>query len=378
MSARPRKEGILQRGRGKTRFLYQQLADILRKEIQEGHLKPGDLVPSMDALARAHQLNKATVRQALAALTAEGLIYSQPARGTFVSEPASRKQTPPAERALSIGWISHVSGHVKTGRYHTEMMDAVRNALNAIRGNLTTLHVDHMDPSVFFKAVGEAHLDGAILVGPFQTEPIKHLIETGLPCVLIDDVCRGARTDSILVDNKGGGYLAMDHLLSLGHKRVAIVTGPHGWRITQDRLDGAYDAMDAAGMSRDAATVFPSDFSPEGGFAAFMEILKLHPLPTAVFFENDEMAAGALHALYEQSKLRVPENMSFVGFDDISWTQMTHPPLTTVHVEKEMMGREAVERLAKQLFDPSHVPYTTILPTRLVVRKSTDRPQEGN
>ncbi len=367
----------LVRGTKKRLFLYRQLAAILRRDIESGALKPGESIPSMDSLAATHKVNKATVRQALAELTAAGLIFSIPAKGTFVAEPRASSRTIDPNRTLTVGWISRVSGLAVTGRYHTEIMDALRAALPAIRGNLMVVSTMKQDPASFCRTVGETQLDGAILAGPFFDVPIHHLLKSGLPSVLIDDTCRGVPADSILVDNRGGGFQAVQHLLSLGHRRLAFVGGPKDWQITQDRLAGAREALTEAGLQPESVPVFWSDYSPEGGEAALMELMKRKPRPTGVFFFNDEMASGALRALYKHFSIRIPQEMSFVGFDDISWAALTHPPLTTIRVDKVLIGRKAAERLGAQLRGESEIPLTTVIPTALVTRESTAAPPPG-
>ena len=250
-------------------------------------------------------------------------------------------------------------------------MDAVCTALRKKRGHLLMMSANGLSAASFCREIGEARLDGVILVGAYRHDTIRRLAGSGLPMVLLDDACRGARIDSILVDNRGGGYLAAQHLAALGHRRRAFVTGPANLQITRDRLDGALEALKDAGLDPASARIVASDFSPRGGAEAFQTIAAMKPLPTGVFFFNDEMASGALQALYENTSFKVPEDFSFVGFDDISWASLTHPRLTTIRVEKELMGREAVERLFKRIRDPQHIPTTTIIPTRLIARNST-------
>ncbi len=359
----------LERGRGKRRLIYRQVADRLLKDIKDGRLKPGEMLPSMDDLAHQFNINKATVRQAITELTAAGCVYSIPAKGTFVSETQPARGT--ASRPLSIGWVISVSDEGNTGRYHTEIMDAVCTALRKIRGHLLMMSTNGLSSASFCREIGEARLDGVILIGAYRHDLIRRLAGSGLPMVLMDDACRGARIDSILVDNRGGGYLAAQHLIGLGHHRLALVTGPAELQITRDRLEGAMEALQDAGLDSASARILPSDFSPRGGYEAFRKIAAMKPTPTGVFFFNDEMASGAIQALYENTALKVPEDFSFVGFDDISWASLTHPRLTTVRVEKELMGRQAVERLLKRIKDPDHIPTTTIIPTQLVARNST-------
>ena len=320
----------------------------------------------MDDLAREFSINKATVRQAITELSLAGLIHSMPARGTFVTDRRSNPGKRNTARSLSIGWVLRVADEGNTGRYHTEIMDAIRSALQEIRGNLIIISPDDLG-----KYLKDRSLDGAVLIGAFQRETIRHLAHAGMPIVLLDDTCRGADVDCILVDNRGGGYQAARHLLSLGHRQLAFVTGPADLQITTDRLAGAMEAIQEAGLDKSSAYVVAGDFAAPGGYRSFMDLLSRRPRPTGIFFFNDEMASGALQALYEHTDLRVPADFSFVGFDDISWASLTHPPLTTVHVEKTLMGREAVDRLRRHLDSRNHVATTTIVPTRLVIRKST-------
>lgn len=365
----PAAKAQLAKGSGKPGFLYRQLADILRKDIAAGALKPGDMLPSMDDLAAKHRINKATVRQAIADLIAGGLVHSIPAKGTFVSDPSNARAT--SSHALSVGWISTVNDGGNTGRYHSEILDAVRESVQASGGHLLVFSSAKLAASALYKAIGDAHLDGAVLIGPPREDPMKRIILSGLPVVIIDERFRSRRVDSIMVDNEGGGYQAVEHLLALGHRRIAIVSGPAEWPVSEERLAGAMAAIKDAGVEPDSIAVIESDLSAEGGRQSVRKLLSLNPVPTGVFFLNDEMASGALQAIYEQTKLRVPQDLSIVGFDDIAWASMTHPPLTTIRAEKDIMGREAVERLRKIIQDKDHLPTTTIVPTRLVIRKST-------
>ena len=367
----------LVRGRNKQRLLYRQLADILRRDIENGTHKPGTMLPSMDDLASQFHLNKATVRQAIAELTAAGLVYSVPAKGTFVAEEDGERKDGLLAKTPSIGWVLSVSDGGNTGRYHTEIMDAVQSALREINGHLLIINALHMTTVALCRVISEAKLDGIILVGGFDKETIRHLASNGLPAVLLDDTCRGARIDSILVDNHGGGYQAVEYLASLGHRRIALVTGPADLQITKDRLAGALDAAEKAGITPSAIQILHGDYSPRSGRLAAAKIIAMRQRPSAVFFFNDEMASGALQTFHESSDLTVPRDISVIGYDDVLWASLTQPPLTTIHVEKDLMGKEAVERLKKRMTHPDHIPETTIIPTRLISRKTTEAPIQG-
>lgn len=295
---------------------------------------------------------------------------------------AARRQTRTRSRrrmsrGLAVGWVSTVNFGENTGRYHTELMDAVSRAVAAKGGHLLAFGAANVSAVAFCKRIAEAHLDGVIVVGPARQDPLKLLLNTNIPAVLIDDAYRGRPLDAVLVDNEGGGYQAMEHLVSLGHTQLGVVTGPKTWKVTRDRLTGVTDAMEDAGLFPAALHVVESDFSPEGGVKAIRQILLKRPRPTAVFFLNDEMASAGLQTVREETDLRVPEDLSIVGFDDTRWASITQPPLTTVHVDKDLIARHAVERLGEVSRDRRHKPSTIIVPTRLEIRKSTARAPRG-
>jgi len=372
-NGKPGRARILDPKNNKPGFLYHQLAEIIRRQIEEGVFKPGDPIPSLNQLSRKYNINKATVRQAIAELAAAGLIYTIPAKGSFVTDGHIafnvRKRG-----TFNIVWISAISDRGLTGRFYTEILDAVRDNLRNFNANLILYSVPNTSPAQIRTMIRESGIDGAIIVGPTGIEPLHSLIASGLKCVALDDRVHAPNADSIVVDNEGGGHIAVQHLLSLGHRKLAFVTGPHNWTVTRERLNGARTAALEAGLDPDSIPLIESDFSPAGGYRAFLQLIAISPRPTAVFFFNDEMASGALRALYQHTKLRVPQDISFIGFDDISWSALTHPPLTTVHVEKDAIAREAVARLTENIGRHNHVPTVTLLPTRLVVRESVVRP----
>ena len=162
----------------------------------------------------------------------------------------------------------------------------------------------------------------------------------------------------------------MQHLLSLGHRRIAAITGPRGWVATEDRLRGYYAALAGAGIMPDPEIEIESNFEIGGGESAARRLLDLADPPTAIFAFNDNLAIGAVRAAQARG-LRVPEHLSVVGFDDTEHATIVTPTLTTVRQPLAEMGRTAVSLLTRlldrQRFETLHVE----LATRLVAREST-------
>jgi LacI family xylobiose transport system transcriptional regulator len=173
--------------------------------------------------------------------------------------------------------------------------------------------------------------------------------------------------------NWHGGLSATRHLIELGHRRIAVITGP-GWALcSRARLDGYRAAMDAAGIPVDPALIRDGGFEIAGGLTSTADMLRLAEPPTAVFALNDGMAIGVYHAA-SQAGLRIPQDLSVVGFDDYPLDAWLVPPLTTVRQPLIDMGAAAA-RMVLELASGATLPSKRReLATELVVRSSTDAP----
>jgi len=217
--------------------------------------------------------------------------------------------------------------------------------------------------------------DGAILMLPEESNAeLRALQETGYPFVVVDPRVRlDQGIPAVSASNASGARAAVEHLLSLGHRRIGAILGPSDWMATTERLNGYRSALAAAGVLPAPDHVVESDFSIESGEAAAAALLDLPERPTAIFGFNDNVAIGALRAA-EARGLTVPDHLSVVGFDDSEQSGLVTPALTTVRQPLAEMGRMAVSLLLR-LLDHQRVEAMNIeLATRLVVRESTAAP----
>ncbi|WP_329116952.1 LacI family DNA-binding transcriptional regulator [Streptomyces sp. NBC_01465] len=214
--------------------------------------------------------------------------------------------------------------------------------------------------------------DGVILVTSVL-EPGMHeeLHRLGVPLVVIDPA--GSPTldaPTVGATNWAGGMAATEHLIALGHRRIGFVAGPPRLLCSRARLDGYRAALEGAGIAVDDALIVQGDFYHASGFAGAEQLLALAEPPTALFASSDQMALGAIEALRRRG-LRVPEDLSVVGFDDLPEVRWSAPPLTTVRQPLSEMGKVAartVMRLARgEELDSPRVE----LATELVLRAST-------
>ena len=217
--------------------------------------------------------------------------------------------------------------------------------------------------------------DGALIVLPEESsEELERALAEGYRFVVVDPLMPlEDGIPSVSAAHMSGADQAMQHLLALGHRRIAAVTGPRGWVATEDRRRGYHAALAAAGILPAPELEVEADFEILPGTEAAGALLDLPHRPTAIFAFNDNIAIGTLRAARERG-LRVPEDLSVVGFDDIEHATIVSPTLTTVRQPLAEMGRTAVSLLIRilerQRFETLHIE----LATRLVVRESTGPP----
>jgi LacI family transcriptional regulator len=218
--------------------------------------------------------------------------------------------------------------------------------------------------------------DGAMLILPEESgEELRGLHDHGYPFVIVDPRHpRNEEVPTVSAAHSSGAGEAVDHLLELGHRRIAAITGPRGWIATEDRLRGYHGALAAAGIMPDPELEVASNFETSGGARAAQALLELDRPPTAIFAFNDMMAIGAMQAVRARG-LQVPDDISVIGFDDTFEAEIVVPALTTVRQPLAEMGRMGVSQLVRilhnQRIDALHVE----VETKLVVRDSTAAPR---
>lgn len=219
---------------------------------------------------------------------------------------------------------------------------------------------------------------GIILVfSDLAKEHRERLRSRAIPFVIVDPAGEPpADAPYVGSANWSGGLTATRHLIELGHTRIATITGPDDMMCSLARIDGYRSAMNSAGLPIDPAWIRFGDFHVRGGYDHTMELLSLPNAPTAIFAGSDLQSLGVMDAVRAKG-LRIPDDVSIVGYDDIPLSQWVNPPLTTIHQPLKRMGEEAT-RLAIRLAD-GRAPVTPRmdLAISLVVRSSTAPPPVG-
>ncbi|MET0246228.1 MAG: LacI family DNA-binding transcriptional regulator [Sphingomonas sp.] len=217
-------------------------------------------------------------------------------------------------------------------------------------------------------------IDGVVLVPPVCDDAglLDALAARAIPSVRISPGIAPERGATISIDERGGARAATEHLLGLGHRRIAMISGPSDHGAATARVDGFRDAMAGVGDAWEPPIV-QGDFLPASGYRITGDLLDRAEPPTAIFAANDGMAAGVIAAGIDRG-LRLPRDLSVVGFDDTDAARYTWPPLTTVRQPLTLMAREAIELLSAMVDGLSDAPARVQLDHRLVVRKSTCPP----
>lgn len=219
--------------------------------------------------------------------------------------------------------------------------------------------------------------DGIVLVGyEVDVEVIARIKEFRKPFVLVDNDCWALNIDTVTNDNLSGARRLVTHLIELGHSRIGFVGGPYTHVSLDERYNGYKQALKNAGLEKpaDCISFAAPQFDTEHGYAVALKMLRrASELPTAVFAANDALAIGVIKAARELG-LRVPEDLSVAGFDDIEMSRYITPALTTVRVHQYEMGMEAGKRLLDLIRGEVTKPLKIVLSTELVIRKSTAAP----
>jgi len=258
-----------------------------------------------------------------------------------------------------------------TSTFFAQTIDGVAKALRR-RGRFMLLATveDATQFDVIDTLQRSRRIDGLIIVLPLANSlSLSRLTPSRVPIVHVD-LQYDMDVYGITVDNYHGAYLATEHLISLGHRRIGIITGRSDIPVGQLRLDGYTAALRDYGIPFDPALAARGDFSFASGIAGAERLLALDPRPTAIFACNDLMAIGTLHVA-ARNGLRIPADLSVIGFDDTPEAALACPPLTTMRQPLHAMGEMAADLVCRLIDGEQPERMHVTVKTELIVRSST-------
>ncbi|AXK56715.1 MULTISPECIES: LacI family DNA-binding transcriptional regulator [Pseudomonas] len=222
----------------------------------------------------------------------------------------------------------------------------------------------------YLRVLLEKRIDGLIVTSAGGDSGLAQgLAGVRTPMVIVDRGLEGVDADLVRIDHHYGAYLATRHLLELGHRDIACIGGPANTSVAQMRLAGFRQALQEAGVEVPAGRILESDFSSTGGYRAAAQLLERRP-PSAIFAANDMMGIGVLRAAAERN-IRVPSELSVIGFDDILMSRYVYPALTTVGQSILQLGETAAELLLRRIAARELPVDQRIVTPNIVLREST-------
>lgn len=257
------------------------------------------------------------------------------------------------------------------GEFFSELIRGVDQAAQA-SGYHLLLSSSHDDASDLEAALGGMHgrVDGLVTMAPkVDAQVLDELLPGNVPTVLLSSAYDGDAYGTLRIDSFGGARAMVAHLAEHGHRRIAVINGPAENFDARERLRGYRSALEEAGLPPSPELEVAGDFTGLAGFTGASALLALESRPTAIFATNDAMAIGALSAL-QAAGVSVPAEMALAGFDDVSSTHYTNPPLSSVHVPIHELGVRAVGLLVDALRAAADLPRQETLPATLVLRRS--------
>ena len=276
-------------------------------------------------------------------------------------------------QTFTLGFFIHEKPGLspQTDPFYSEIMHGAEQILSETDYHLAiaTLSDETMQAADRFRFVREKRIDGMILAGPdISPKFIMAMMQTGLPVVLVDNRLEYVPSHCVNSDDIRGGLYAAQHLIECGHQHIGIISGPQEWPSNARRLSGYQQALRQAGL--DMPTVYTDRTTIESGEEAYQQLVAECPEITAICAVNDSMAIGAIRAAEAEGR-HVPNDLAVIGFDDISWASLNKPPLSTIRIPKNQLGREAASRLISMLENPDMPPTELTIAVELIKRAST-------
>ncbi|MCX7845862.1 MAG: LacI family transcriptional regulator [Dictyoglomaceae bacterium] len=256
--------------------------------------------------------------------------------------------------------------------FYSIILYSAQNELHEMGYHLLYGIIPHgkLNPKKLPRMLQEERIDGLILAGPdMPQEFIESIRKTDIPLILVDNYSE--KVDSVLADNVRGAYIATKYLIDLGHKNIAFASGPLDQISVYERWEGYKKALMEANIEYNPSyMVEEKELTMKTGRHSLQLLWKNAKKPTAILAANDPMALGIIQCAKNMG-IKVPEELSVIGIDDIEISSQFDPPLTTIRIFKEEMGLITAKRLIDRIKNPNQPPIKIIVSTELIIRGST-------
>jgi len=259
-----------------------------------------------------------------------------------------------------------------TNPFVSELLEGIKTALENSGYDLVRLSTRFEDPAYsFIKHCRSRNVDGVVVFGEGrENKSIEELIHAEIPTMFIDTDLFGKRAGYITTDNANAIAMSVKHLYELGHRKIAYISGTLGPAVANLRLEGYREGLRQCGLPYSTVHMEVCDYSFDGGSKAARRLLAQRDQPTGIVCASDMSAFGAIHEI-EKHGLRVPEDISVVGFDNTYYAHVFKPGLTTINQNIYSIGIKSIEYLIAMIENPDYTPPVVTEPSHLVIRQTT-------
>jgi DNA-binding LacI/PurR family transcriptional regulator len=352
--------------------LYRQIIDDIQYQIESGILRIDDQVGSQNELAKKYNVSLITVKKALSELIKEGILYSRVGKGTYVAKRSTNGHK------ISSKTIGIVLQDLKSPFFSLIAQEAENTAFvkgySILFTNSSGQLAKEESQIEHFREMGVSGLIIASMTHEYRANPtIRKLHNEGFPYVMVSYI-HDPDIYFVGTDHEYGGYIATQHLIEVGYRRIGCIHGEKGNLVGYLRYKGYIRALQEAGREEDERNVFRLPRGGEwydftSGYEIGKKICELTDRPDAVFVYNDLAALGFQRAVLERG-MKIPEDIAIIGFDNIDRAAYARVPLTTIKQPIDRIGEHAIDIILKRNND-QYAPVKTILNPELVIRDST-------
>ncbi|RJQ25182.1 LacI family transcriptional regulator [Candidatus Parcubacteria bacterium] len=307
------------------------------------------------ALNNSNLVNEETIKKVKLIASELGYIPNYSAKGLSLN------------KSFNIGLFFPTLYEGTSAYFFYEAMQAVMKVIK----NEYKLVIANVDDYKEAKYINKRNFDGIILVSQSCRDDffINKILENEIPLVVLNRYVNSYRVNNIISDDRQGVCRAIEYLIENGHKKIAFIEGKEGLEPAKERKEGYFDAFLNNDIQLRKDYIVKGEYNIHSGYVAMQKILTVSDLPTAVFCSNDEMAAGALKAIYEKG-LKVPGDISVVGFDNSIISSFSSPSLTTVNKPIKQMSTKGAEKILQIINSNVNEVETLYIKTDLVIRES--------
>jgi GntR family transcriptional regulator of arabinose operon len=358
--------------------LYYQIKNDIFNDIESGKYAAGERLPAERLLAEKYGVTRMTIRQAIKFLVEQDYLHVRQGAGTYVSDRKPLTETrenkivgvlvPDIQRGIMIDLIRGIEDEAHNNGYNTILCNT-DNLWDKAHGYIDRLLANGIKGAIF---VPIQDIENSERKEENNREAIERFTDHNIPIVLVDHECKLVTTDLVVSDNFGGGFGLTQHLIEMGHRRIAVVYDFEETSVF-DRLAGYKKALRDNDIEFDPALI--QNIKESGYTDSFSDLVRLivsDIKATAIFTMNDLLAADVYYHA-DRLGITIPGDVSVVGYDDLPFSERLKIPLTTMHQPLYQMGRESYNLLMERSLKPDEQYKKVVLPNRLVTRKSVKK-----